>query len=253
MDIDALAALLAGHDAVIAAYNPDRTVPGDVFERMVAGARAIIEATKKAGVKRLLVVGGAGSLEVAPGQQMIDQPDFPPEWKGGAGGTRQFLYLLKEEPDLDWTFLSPAAMLQPGERTGTFRLGGDQMLVDAEGRVPHLDAGLRGGHDRRAGGPEAHAEALLRGVLGARASRRRLVAGLRLRDARAPARPALRRARCAGRGRRRLVPSTTPSSHTSPSATSKRTGSCVRKRSRTSSFLTPMTESRGPHMPTSVM
>jgi putative NADH-flavin reductase len=134
MDTDALAALLAGHDAVMAAYNPDRTVPGDVFERMVAGAGAIIEATKKSGVKRLLVVGGAGSLEVAPGQQMIDQPDFPPEWKGGAGGTRQFLYLLKAEPDLDWTFLSPAAMLQPGERTGTFRLGGDQMLVDAEGQ-----------------------------------------------------------------------------------------------------------------------
>ncbi len=134
MDTDALAALLAGHDAVMAAYNPDRTVPGDVFERMVAGAGAIIEATKKAGVKRLLVVGGAGSLEVAPGQQAIDQPDFPPEWKGGAGGTRQFLYLLKAEPDLDWTFLSPAAVLQPGERTGTFRLGGDQMLVDAEGQ-----------------------------------------------------------------------------------------------------------------------
>ena len=133
MDVDALAALLAGHDAVVAAYNPDRTAPGDVFERMVEGAKAIIAATKRSGVKRLLVVGGAGSLEVAPGRQMIDQPDFPPDWKAGAGGTRQFLYLLKEEPDLDWTFLSPAAMLQPGERTGTFRLGGDQLLVDEKG------------------------------------------------------------------------------------------------------------------------
>jgi len=133
MDVDALAALLAGHDAVMAAYNPDRTVPGDVFERMVDGAKAIIAATKKSGVRRLLVVGGAGSLEVAPGQQMIDQPDFPPDWKAGAGGTKQFLYLLKEEPDLDWTFLSPAAMLQPGERTGKFRLGGDQLLVDEKG------------------------------------------------------------------------------------------------------------------------
>ncbi len=132
-DVEALAAILAGHDAVIAAYNPDRTQPGDVFERMVAGGRAIIAATKKAGIKRLLVVGGAGSLEVAPGQQLIDQPDFPPEWKAGAGGTRQFLYLLKEEPGLDWTFLSPAAMLQPGERTGVFRLGGDRMLVDENG------------------------------------------------------------------------------------------------------------------------
>jgi putative NADH-flavin reductase len=126
--------LLAGHEAVIAAYNPDRETPGDVYERMVAGARSIIDATKKARVKRLLVVGGAGSLEVAPGQQIIDQPDFPPEWKAGAGGTRQFLYLLKEEPDLDWTFLSPAATLEPGERTGAFRLGGDQILVDAEGQ-----------------------------------------------------------------------------------------------------------------------
>jgi putative NADH-flavin reductase len=132
-DVDALAAALAGNDAVIAAFNPDRTEPGDVFERMVAGGRAIIAATKKAGIKRLLVVGGAGSLEVAPGQQLIDQPGFPPEWKAGAGGTRQFLYLLKEEPGLDWTFLSPAAMLQPGERTGRFRLGGDQMLVDEKG------------------------------------------------------------------------------------------------------------------------
>ena len=134
MDTDALAGLLDGQDAVIAAYNPDRTMPGDVFERMVAGARSIIEATKKAGMKRLLVVGGAGSLQVAPGQELIDQPDFPPEWKAGAGGTRQFLYLLKEEPDLDWTFLSPATTFAPGERTGVFRLGGDQLLVDAEGQ-----------------------------------------------------------------------------------------------------------------------
>jgi uncharacterized protein len=134
MDTDALAGLLAGHEAIIAAFNPDRTVPGDVYERMVAGAKSIIAATKKSGVKRLLVVGGAGSLEVAPGQQLIDQPEFPPEWRAGAGSTRQFLYLLKEEPDLDWTFLSPAAMLEPGERTGTFRLGGDQMLVDENGQ-----------------------------------------------------------------------------------------------------------------------
>jgi putative NADH-flavin reductase len=134
MDVDTLAGLLTGHDAVMAAYNPDREMPGDVYERMVAGAESIIAATKKAGVKRLLVVGGAGSLEVAPGQQLIDQSDFPPEWKAGAGGTRQFLYLLKEQPDLDWTFLSPAASLEPGDRTGTFRLGEDQMLVDAEGR-----------------------------------------------------------------------------------------------------------------------
>ena len=133
LDVDGTAKLLAGHEAVIAAYNPDRDV-ADVYEAMVAGGKAIIAAAKKAGVKRLLVVGGAGSLEIASGQQVIDQPDFPPEWKAGAGGTREFLYLLRAERDLDWTFLSPAAMLQPGERTGKFRLGDDQLLVDAEGQ-----------------------------------------------------------------------------------------------------------------------
>jgi putative NADH-flavin reductase len=133
LDTDALAALLAGHEAVISAFNPNRTEPGDVFERMAAGTKSIIAATKKAGIKRLLAVGGAGSLEVAPGVQLIDTPDFPEAWKVGAGSTRQILYLLKAEPDLDWTFLSPAAMLQPGERTGTFRLGGDQLLMDEKG------------------------------------------------------------------------------------------------------------------------
>lgn len=133
MDVDALAEALVGNEAVIAAFNADRTLPGDVFERMVDGAKAIIAATKKAGVKRLLAVGGAGSLLVAPGQQLIDTPDFPAAWKAGAGGTREFLYLLKKEPDLQWTFLSPAAMLQPGERTGAFRLGGDEMLLDDKG------------------------------------------------------------------------------------------------------------------------
>jgi hypothetical protein len=132
LDVDTLADLLAGHDAVISAYSPDQDA-GDKYEAMVAGAKAIIEATKRAGVPRLLAVGGAGSLEIAPGLQVIDQTGFPEEWKPGATGTREFLYLLKEQPDLEWTFLSPAQMLQPGERTGDFRLGGDQVMVDSEG------------------------------------------------------------------------------------------------------------------------
>jgi putative NADH-flavin reductase len=132
LDVNALAEILAGHDAVISAFSADRDSPTK-FDDHVAGAKAIIAATKKAGVKRLLVVGGAGSLEIAPGQQLYDQPDFPPEWKAGAGGTREFLYLLKKEPGLDWTFLSPAAIFEPGQRTGTFRLGGDQLLVDEKG------------------------------------------------------------------------------------------------------------------------
>ena len=133
LDVDATADLLAGHEAVIAAYNADPEA-ADRYQSMVDGAEAIIAATKKSGVKRLLAVGGAGSLEISPGQQVIDQPDFPAEWKAAAMGTREFLYLLRAEPDLDWTFLSPAAMLQPGERTGEFRLGEDQLLVNAEGQ-----------------------------------------------------------------------------------------------------------------------
>jgi putative NADH-flavin reductase len=132
-DHDALAGLLRGHEAVISAFSADKSA-ADVYQSMVEGARAIIAATKKTGVKRLLVVGGAGSLEVAPGRQMIDEPDFPEGWKPGALGTRQFLYLLRQEPELEWTFLSPAQLLQPGERTGKFRLGGEQLLVDADGQ-----------------------------------------------------------------------------------------------------------------------
>jgi putative NADH-flavin reductase len=132
-DEDGLARLLAGHEAVISGFAPDKNAP-DVYASTVSGAKAIIAATKRAGVARLLVVGGAGSLEVAPGLQVVEQPDFPPEWKAGSLGTRQFLYLLQEEPELDWTFLSPANELVPGERTGVFRLGGDQLLTDADGK-----------------------------------------------------------------------------------------------------------------------
>ncbi|MCL5736331.1 MAG: NAD(P)-dependent oxidoreductase [Actinobacteria bacterium] len=131
-DVDALAQVLAGHDVVISAFSADKDSQ-DKFADQVSGGKAIIQAAKKAGIKRLLFVGGAGSLEVAPGQQLIDQPDFPPEWKAGAGGTREILHLLKREPELDWSFLSPAAMLEPGERTAKFRLGGDQVLVDEKG------------------------------------------------------------------------------------------------------------------------
>ena len=132
-DVDKLAEALAGHTAIISAFSAERDSPTK-FQDHVDGAKAIIAATKKSGVKRLLVVGGAGSLRLGPGREMIDEPDFPPEWRAGAGGTREFLHLLWEEPGLDWVFLSPAKYLTPGERTGRFRLGGDQVLVDAEGQ-----------------------------------------------------------------------------------------------------------------------
>src|SRR5882724_8951905 len=121
-----LAALIAGYDAVVSAFNPGKDPNG-------RGTVSIVAAVKIARAPRLLVVGGAGSLEIAPGKQVVDQPDFPAQWKEHALKTAAFLEALKAEPELNWTFLSPAANLVPGERTGKYRLGGDRLLVDASG------------------------------------------------------------------------------------------------------------------------
>lgn len=131
MDAAALAAQLAGHDAVISAFSGHANE--DVRGYYGRGVDAILAAVKQAGVPRLLMVGGAGSLEVAPGVQVVDSPDFPAQWKGSALGARDTLNKLRQEAALDWTLLSPAALIAPGERTGQFRLGGDQLMTDANG------------------------------------------------------------------------------------------------------------------------
>ncbi|MGH8182228.1 MAG: NAD(P)-dependent oxidoreductase, partial [Rhodanobacteraceae bacterium] len=118
-----LAPLLTGHDAVLSAMKFATT-----------DAAALIGAVKQAKIARMLLVGGAGSLEVEPGKLLLATPDFPAAWMPEAEGGRRFLDLLRSERELDWTFLSPSAELVPGERTGKFRLGGDQLLVDANGR-----------------------------------------------------------------------------------------------------------------------
>jgi hypothetical protein len=128
---DALAAQLKNHDAVIHAFNPGWGT-ADIRERFIQGSQAIIAASKQAGVQRLLVVGGAGSLYVAPGLQLIDTPDFPAEYKEGAEGARQTLNLLQTETALAWSFISPPALLQPGARSGQFRLGGEQLLMNGD-------------------------------------------------------------------------------------------------------------------------
>lgn len=130
-DADALAQSLAGHDAVIHAFNPGWG-QANIRALFIQGTRAIYAAVKQAGIKRLLVVGGAGSLYVAPGLQLIDTADFPAEYKEGAEGARQALDLIREESQLDWSFVSPPALLQPGERSGRFRIGGDQLLMNGE-------------------------------------------------------------------------------------------------------------------------
>ncbi len=118
-----LAKVISGHDAVVHAVRFVNSDPAKV-----------ISAVKKAGVSRLLVAGGAASLEVAPGVELIDTPGFPEPYKAEAQRGREFLNVLRQEDELNWTYLSPSAILAPGERTGKFRLGGDQLLVGADGQ-----------------------------------------------------------------------------------------------------------------------
>lgn len=136
-DSDALAEILKGHDAVISAFNPGRgrTEP-DIFDRHVAGHKAIIAAVKKAGGPRLLAVGGAASLKVPSGEEFLDSDQFPEEFapfKDSIRGTRELYYLLMPETDFDWVFLAPSVQLAPGERTGAYRKGTDHVLYDEAG------------------------------------------------------------------------------------------------------------------------
>jgi putative NADH-flavin reductase len=121
-DKTGLVALIKGHDAAISAVHFTASDP-----------KLLIEAVKAAGVKRYFVVGGAGSLEAAPGVRLMDTPQFPAAYKAEAAKGGEFLDLLRKEKDLEWTFLSPSAMVAPGERTGKFRLGKDQLLTNDKG------------------------------------------------------------------------------------------------------------------------
>ncbi|MGB3122912.1 MAG: NAD(P)-dependent oxidoreductase [Pseudomonas sp.] len=123
LDADALQQAVSGSDVVISAAH-FATLP----------ASAVIGPVTKAGVKRLLVVGGAGSLLLPGGSRVIDSPGFPAEYKAEASAGAAFLATLGHEQTLDWTFLSPSAEFVEAERTGTFRLGQDDLLVSAEGR-----------------------------------------------------------------------------------------------------------------------
>ncbi len=128
---ESLAGLLEGHDIVISAFNPGWS-DTDIRQNHIKGSRAITEAVRKTGVKRLIAVGGAGSLEIN-GRQLVDSPDFPAEWKEGALGAREALNDLRQENSLDWTFVSPAIILEPGERTGKYRLGADEPVFNDKG------------------------------------------------------------------------------------------------------------------------
>jgi uncharacterized protein len=120
-----------GADAVVASLSARRD--GHV-DSVPTNARVLLDNLPKAGVKRLLWVGGAASLEVAPGVRMIDDPHFPAEWKPEAEAQVRALDVFRSSrADVDWTYISPAAVIQDGERSGKYRVGGDQLLVDAKG------------------------------------------------------------------------------------------------------------------------
>jgi uncharacterized protein len=122
-DRAALAKLLAGHDAAISSIH-----------FLASDPEKLIGAAKDAHIGRYLVVGGAGSLEVAPGVRLVTTPTFPPQYKAEAEKGAAFLDRLSQEKHLNWTFLSPSALFTAGERTAKFRLGTDQLLTDGSGK-----------------------------------------------------------------------------------------------------------------------
>ncbi len=122
-DTEKLASAIKGHDAVISSLRFRGLKP-----------ETLIDAVRSSGVKRYLVVGGAASLEVAPGKALLDSPDFPPQYFEEASGGRAFLQALRKVSDLDWTFLSPSVLFIAGQRTGKFRLGKDSLLTAADGK-----------------------------------------------------------------------------------------------------------------------
>ena len=133
---DELAQNLVGVDIVISAFNAGWTNP-NIYEDFLKGSKSIEVAVEKAGVKRLIVIGGAGSLLATPDVQIVDTADFPKEIKPGALAARDYLNLLKENKTLDWTFFSPAPEMHQGTsgvRRGTYRLGLDFPIQDENGR-----------------------------------------------------------------------------------------------------------------------
>jgi len=127
LDATQVARAVADVDAVVSAYNPGWSEPR-IYDVFLQATQAIFNGVRQSGVKRFLMVGGAGSLYVAPGVQLVDTPPFPAEYRQGALAAREALRLIQSESSLDWTFLSPPIALAPGARTGQYRVGGDTPL-----------------------------------------------------------------------------------------------------------------------------
>ena len=135
LDPAAVAAAVRGHDVVASAYAP----PRDALTTVSTAMRTLVDGVRAAGLKRLVVVGGAGSLEVAPGKQLVDTEGFPAVYKPISLAQRDSLTSLRAATDLDWTFFAPSAIIAPGERTGHFRTGATTLIADTQGNS-HISA-----------------------------------------------------------------------------------------------------------------
>jgi len=136
LDEDELAGALKGHDAVVNSFSPGISST-NIYEDYLNGSIAIQKSVGKSGVKRILIIGGAGSLYISPNLQLVDSPEFPADWKAGASSARDYLTVIKKENELEWTFISPSIEMYNGNggvRLGTYRTGSDTPVYDENGR-----------------------------------------------------------------------------------------------------------------------
>ncbi|WP_417361338.1 NAD(P)-dependent oxidoreductase [Galbibacter sp.] len=134
-NVDELTRAVSGSDVVVSTFNPGWTNP-NIYDDFLEGSKAIQEAVKKSGVKRFIVVGGAGSLYLDENTRVIDDPNFPAAIKPGALAASEYLDILRKEEDLDWTYFSPAISMAPGkpqERKNKYRTGLEHPVFDQQG------------------------------------------------------------------------------------------------------------------------
>jgi uncharacterized protein len=155
LDATGIAGAIGGQDVVISAFGQHQ---GTDPQQIPASVKALLTAMEQHPSTRLLIVGGAGSLEVAPGKTVIDAGLIPPQYIAIPIAHQEALGHLKQNNTVNWTYFSPAAMINPGERTGKFRLGGDQLIVGENGKseismedyaIAMLDEAEKPQHERK--------------------------------------------------------------------------------------------------------